>query len=160
AAEVGALLEQHLAHLKQPSLVTRPGTVEAPSQQKSGRRAALVGIAVLGILGAMLSYPYWRPAGQGPMAPGPSGPGGGGSARGAVSGQTEGTASQNLRSLVLQGPGATRDALIDFDEPDRCYSTAAYENAVRRADQCNAFLVRFDLAKLALPPSSRIAAAT
>ena len=31
---------------------------------------------------------------------------------------------------------------------------------MRRADQCNAFLVRFDLAKLELPPKARVAKAT
>ena len=53
-----------------------------------------------------------------------------------------------------------RDALIDFAEPDRSFGAAARDNALRRADQCNAFLVRFDLAKLELPPKARVAKAT
>ena len=62
--------------------------------------------------------------------------------------------------MVLQGRAAVRDALIDFAEPERSFGAAARDNAVRRADQCNAFLVRFDLAKLELPPKARVAKAT
>jgi hypothetical protein len=65
-------------------------------------------------------------------------------------------APEPLRTVVLQGQAAVRDALIDGDEPDRPFGTAARDNPVRRADRCNAFLVRFDLAKLALPPEARI----
>ena len=65
-----------------------------------------------------------------------------------------------LRTHVLQGRTTVRDALIDFGEPDRCFGATARDNAVRRADQCNAFLVRFDLAKLEVPPKDRVAKAT
>ena len=65
-----------------------------------------------------------------------------------------------LTTHVLQGRPAVRDALIDFAEPNRSFGAAARDNALRRADQCNAFLVRFDLAKLDLPPNAHVAKAT
>jgi hypothetical protein len=64
------------------------------------------------------------------------------------------------RTVVLQGRNAVRDALIDFSEPDRSFGAAARDNALRRAEQCNAFLVRFDLAKLEAPSQARVAKAT
>ena len=67
--------------------------------------------------------------------------------------------AEPLRTLVLQGRAAVSDALIDFDEPGRPCGAAARDNAVRRADRCNAFLVRFDLAELE-PPPARVARAT
>jgi hypothetical protein len=65
-----------------------------------------------------------------------------------------------LRTHVLQGRAAVRDALIDFNEPDRCFGSVPNDNGVRRAEQCNAFLVRFDLAKLGLPPKVHVVKAT
>jgi hypothetical protein len=53
-----------------------------------------------------------------------------------------------------------RDALVDFGEPDRSFGAAARDNALRRANRCNAFLVRFDLAKLEASPQTRVAKAT
>src|SRR5262249_12146880 len=140
-----ALLEQHLAHLQQPALVARPGPVELPRQRKPHRVAVLAAAAVLLlVLGAVLTYPLWRPAGPAPVPPGPAGR----------------PATERLRSLVLQGRPAVRAALIDFTEPERRFGAVARDNAVRRADQCNAFLVRFDLAKLGVPPKAHVAEAT
>jgi hypothetical protein len=70
------------------------------------------------------------------------------------------SAPEPMLTQVLQGRDAVRDALIDFDEPERSFGAAVRDNALRRADQCNAFLVRFDLAKLELPPKARVAKAT
>jgi hypothetical protein len=62
---------------------------------------------------------------------------------------------------VLQGRTVVRDALVDFSEPDRAVGATARDNAVRRADQCNAFLVRFDLTALKdMPPRTSAAMAT
>ena len=47
AAEVAALLEQHLAHLQQPSLVARPERVEAPRPHEPRRVVFLAGAAVV-----------------------------------------------------------------------------------------------------------------
>jgi hypothetical protein len=52
------------------------------------------------------------------------------------------------------------DALIDFAEPDRSLGASARDNSLRRANQCNAFLIRFDLAKLSVPPKARVVQAT
>jgi hypothetical protein len=64
------------------------------------------------------------------------------------------------RSYVLQGRAAVRDALIEFSEPERRLGAEARGNAMRRADQCNAFLVHFDLAKLGIPPKTQVTKAT
>ena len=61
---------------------------------------------------------------------------------------------------MLQGRAAVRDALIDFNEPDRGFGASARDNALRRADRCNAFLVHFDLAKLSSLASARVEKAT
>jgi hypothetical protein len=62
---------------------------------------------------------------------------------------------------VLQGRGAVGDALIDFEEPDRAFGAAPRDNELRRrADECTAFLVRFDLTKLEAPAQARVAKAT
>jgi hypothetical protein len=61
---------------------------------------------------------------------------------------------------VLQGRADVRDALIDFAEPDRTFGTMPRDNAVRRAEECNAFLVRFDLSRLDVPARARVAKAT
>jgi len=162
AAEVAALLEQHLAHLQQPSLVARPESVKLPRERKPRWPAVLAASAVvLGLSGAVITYPLWRPAGPRSVTPGPAGSGnGGGQAATPAAAPAERPAPGPLRTHVLQGRTAVRDALIDFIEPDRSFGAAARDNAVRRADRCNAFLVRFDLAKLDLPPTARVAKAT
>jgi hypothetical protein len=63
-------------------------------------------------------------------------------------------------SQVLQGGSDVHDALINFSEPERRFGDVAQDNAVRRAEECNAFLVRFDLTKLELPPQARVEKAT
>jgi serine/threonine protein kinase len=57
---------------------------------------------------------------------------------------------------VLQGRPAVRDALIDFGFPDRKFGAEPRDNAVRRSEQCNAFLVRFELASLGLRKEVRV----
>jgi hypothetical protein len=65
-----------------------------------------------------------------------------------------------LTSHVLQEPADVSAALIDFSEPERRFGGEAYGNPIRRAEQCNAFLVRFDLEKLGLPAKTQVAEAT
>jgi len=75
----------------------------------------------------------------------------------AVEGLASGPANT---SAVLQGRTLVHTALIDFAEPDRRFGDEAYNNSLRRGEQCNAFLVRFDLDKLGLPPRARVTEAT
>src|SRR5262249_60753949 len=69
-------------------------------------------------------------------------------------------APQPPRTSVRRGRAAVRDALIDFSEPGRSFGATARDNALRRADRCNAFLVRFDLSKLEMPTKAHAAKAT
>src|SRR5262249_39175507 len=99
----------------------------------------------------------WRPAGPPSGTIGPSGPGNGG-------GQAQLPAAappttELLRSHVLQGGAAVRAVLIDFGEPERRFGGGDRDDAVRRADQGNSFLVGFDLGKPVLPPQARVAKA-
>jgi len=162
AAEVAALLEQHLAHLQQPSQFAQPVSVRLPRQRKPRSMAVLAAAAVvLGVLGAVVTYPLWRPAGPMSVTPRPDRPGGGGGQAQTPSvAPAEHSAPGPPRTLVLQGRTAVRDALIDFVEPERSFGATARDNSVRRAERCNAFLVRFDLAKLELPLKARVAKAT
>ena len=126
--------------------------------------AALAAAAVvLGGSGAMISYSLRRPAGPISVARRPAGPGdgdGGGPAAATAATPAAQPAPGPMRTRVLQGRAAVSDALIDFLEPERSFGAEARDNAVRRADRCDAFLVRFDLAKLRLPPKARVARAT
>jgi len=162
AAEVAALLEQHLAHLRQPSLVPQPRAVKIPRQHMPRWAAVLAAAAVvLGILGVAITYPFWRPAGPTSSAPGPAAPGnGGGKPQTPADAPTLQPAPEPLRTVVLQGRTAVRDALIDYSAPDRSFGATPRDNAIRRGDQCDAFLVRFDLTKLELPPQAHITKAT
>jgi serine/threonine protein kinase len=162
AAEVAALLEQYLGHLQQPTLVARPDSVRLPREGGRKRTALLAGsAAVVSLLALSVAYLLWR-------ASGPSSDplGAVGKDAGTRQPKTDSAAALTsaaatpLRTYVLQGRSAVRDALIDFSEPDRGFGSSARENALRRADQCNAFLVRFDLAKLDLPAHARVATAT
>jgi hypothetical protein len=147
AADVADLLGRHLAHLQQPSLVARPETGEVPRQRKPRRVAALaVAAVVLALLGAVLAYALWPPTRPMPVTSGPS--------------ADEVPSTALLSNHMLQGRAAVRDALIDFAEPERGLGGVDRDNAVRRADECNAFLVRFDLAKLDAAPKARVAKAT
>ena len=158
AAEVAALLEQHLALLQGQSLIARPKSAKVPRQPKPRWGAVLAAAAVvLGGFGAAITYSLRRPSGPIAVARRPDGPGNGG---GPAQTPAASSAPGPLRTQVLQGRAAVSDALIDFREPERSFGAAARDNAVRRADQCNAFLVRFDLAKLELPPKARVAKAT
>src|SRR5262249_58484756 len=71
APEVATLLEQFLAHVQQPSLVARPGTVVLPRPGKP-RRVALLALAaiVLVVLGAVSASLLRRPVGPTSATPG------------------------------------------------------------------------------------------
>jgi hypothetical protein len=146
AADVADLLGRHLAHLQQPSLAARPETGEVPRQRKPRRVAALATAVVLVLLGAVLTYSLWPPTRSLPVTPELS--------------ADEMPSTALLSNHVLQGRAAVRDALIDFAEPERGLGGVDRDNALRRADECNAFLVRFDLAKLDAAPEARVAKAT
>jgi hypothetical protein len=162
AADVANLLGRHLGHPQDPSLMARPEIGEAPGQRSSSRLAVLAAAAVmLVVLGAVLTYPLWRPAGPKSATSGSSGPGnGGGLVQMPATAPAEHPAAELLRSYILQGRAAVRDALIEFAEPERRFGAEAKDNAVRRADQSNAFLVRFDFAKLGVPSNAHVAQAT
>jgi len=162
AAEVAALLEQHLAHLQQPSLYAQPRATKLPRRAVPRWAVVLAAAAgVLGVLGLVFSYPFWRPTEPTRKAPGPADPGNGGrQAETPLVAPAVRPAPEPPRTVVLQGRTAVRDALIDFTEPDRSFGASARDNAVRRGDQCNSLLVRFDLAKLEVPPQARVAKAT
>src|SRR5262249_42576039 len=120
AAEVAALLEQHLAHLQHPSLVSRPQTGNAPRPRPPRPVAILAAAGVaLVVLGAGLSYFLWPPAGPTPATTGRSGPDSGGQAQLPATAPSE-RPSTEVRSHVLQGRAVVRDALIDFGDPERC----------------------------------------
>ena len=63
-------------------------------------------------------------------------------------------------SKVLQGRDAVRDVLIDPKQPDHKNGGEARGNAVAKAEESGAFLVRFDLDKLDLPKGAKVAKAT
>jgi serine/threonine protein kinase len=152
AAEVADLFGRHLAHVQQPTLVARPQFARVGGQSKT-RRIAVVAAAVVVVaaVGAALTYgPPWRseappqvdkksPADE--LAP------------------AKVSANEILTSHVLQEPAAVSAALIDFDEPERPFGAEAYSNPIRRAERCNAFLVRFDLEKLGLAAKNQVAEA-
>jgi serine/threonine protein kinase len=63
------------------------------------------------------------------------------------------TASRPASSgTLVRGRGVVRDALIDFAKPDRKLGAEPKSNDLRRSDQCNAFLVRFDLSRAVFAP--------
>jgi serine/threonine-protein kinase len=74
---------------------------------------------------------------------------------GATSTTTAPPADSKL-TRVIQGRPAVRDALIDFGSADRKYGAEPKGNPLRRSEQCNAFLVRFDLAPLGLSKEARL----
>jgi serine/threonine protein kinase len=168
ATEVAALLEQHLAHLQQPSLFARPPAVKVRGQRARSWAGMLAGAAVaLGTLGATLTYPYWRPAVRTPLPVEPADPASG--VRQAQSTPESPTPPESpktpaapapVRTIVLQGRTAVQDALIDFALPDRSFGSSARDNALRRGEQCDALLVRFDLAKLNMPAQAQVVKAT
>jgi serine/threonine protein kinase len=168
AAEVAVLLEQHLAHLRTPALVPQPPPVKVPGQP-TPRRIAILAIAAagLGVLGVMMgSYAFWRSHNSTPAGPAVAGAGPGADAapaRTSAAAPTEGIPPAppvQPRTIVVQGRPAVSDALIDFSEPDRSFGATPRDNPVRRAEKCNAFLARFDLGKLDVPPQARVAKAT
>jgi hypothetical protein len=126
AAEVVALLEEHLAHLQRPSLVARSQAVGVPRRRGPRRATVLAAAVVLGGSGAVIGYSLWRPAGPISVAPRLDGPGqGGGPARSPAAAPAAHPAPEPPRTVALQGRAAVRDALIDFDEPGRPFGAAA-----------------------------------
>src|SRR5262245_17605234 len=69
AVEVAELLGQHLAHLQQPGLVSRPATVEAPGRAKSRKAPILAAAALLLAVVALTTYLVLRPGKPGPVVP-------------------------------------------------------------------------------------------
>jgi hypothetical protein len=61
------------------------------------------------------------------------------------------------RGVVIQGRPAVADALITFEKPDQNFGSVPRDNALRRAEQSNAFLVKFDLGKV--PAGAQVASA-
>ncbi|HEV3339534.1 MAG TPA: protein kinase, partial [Pirellulales bacterium] len=162
AAEVAGLLEQHQAHLQQPSLVPRPERVKPPGRRKLSQTTALTAGGALVILGALISYAFWPHVGPVPKNSEPAGPGqAGGQPPVSAAALADHTAATILHRHILQGGADVYDALIDFSEPTRRFGDLPQDNALRRAEhQCDAFLVRFDLTKLKLPPNARVESAT
>ncbi len=173
ATDVAALLEQHLAYLQQPSLATRPDSLHVPRPRNKARTLAILTVTTVLLLGAALAYAF-RPRAE-TTAVIPSQPeavlsGKPAESRGValvravdkqigefLDGKPATAIAPGLpRTVVLQGRAAVRDALIDFAEPERRFGDSARDNPVRRADQCNAFLVHFDLPK----PGARVEKAT
>ena len=60
------------------------------------------------------------------------------------------------RVVTLAGRDAVRDTLIDFELPEKTFGAVPRDNAVRKALQSTAFLVRFDLAKANLPAGAKL----
>ena len=163
AAEVATLLEQHLARLRESSIAP-PEIDQGPRRPKLRRAlilAAAVAAVVLGGLGTVINPSLWRRAGPVPTADRSDGPGNGGvPARVPAAAPTPHLVPASMLAQVLQGHADVSDALISFLEPDRRFGATPRDNEVRRADECNAFLVRFDLARLEVPPQARVAKAT
>jgi len=61
---------------------------------------------------------------------------------------------------VLQGRAVVRDAIIDPEFPDKNFGSVPRDNRIKRHEQCSAFLVRFDLGELDVPPSGQVVKAT
>jgi len=61
---------------------------------------------------------------------------------------------------VLQGRQVVYDAIIDPAFPDQNFGRVAEDNRLKRRDTCNAFLIRFMLNRLKLPPDAEIVKAT
>ncbi len=158
AAEVADLFNRLLAHLRQPSLVPLPQLAKAGGQ--AARHRMLLGdmaAAVLAVVGAVLTYgPSRHTTGPAPITSGATDDEAAPASRPAATARAEEPSSNH----VLQERADVHAALIDFAEPDRRFGGEAYANPLRRAEQSNAFLVRFNLEKLALPPKARIAEAT
>jgi hypothetical protein len=60
----------------------------------------------------------------------------------------------------LQGRDVVRDTLVHPESPEESFGSEARDNEVVRRDGCSAFLVRFDLDGLDLPPDAPIEKAT
>jgi hypothetical protein len=157
AAEVADLFSQHLAHLEHPSQVARPYIADLGRQGKQRPTALLAAaVVVLALCGALITYDrVWRTPAPTPVPPGTT------TDNRPPTAAEKSAATGVLTSHVLQERASVSAALIDFGEPDRRFGGEAYANAVRRTEESsNAFLVRFDLGRLGLPPQSQIAEAT
>ena len=138
--------------------------MKPPGRRKLSRPAALTAAGALVVLGAAHLVPFLA------VTPGPfacnSRAGRPRSGRRACRRRQQQhrpitPAAAVLHRHMLQGGADVYDALIDFAEPTRRFGDVAQDNALRRAEQqCDAFLVRFDLTKLKLPPNARVESAT
>jgi hypothetical protein len=162
---VADLFARQLAHLQQPSLVAQPHIAKVGGTS-SRRPTAVLAAVIVGIviLGSVLAYSRpWRSTGPAPATL-VSSAGGTPSAATTASAATtvvdEPPATGVPSSHVLQERAVVRAALIDFAEPERRFGGEPQDNSLRRGEQCNAYLVRFDLEKLGVPPKARIAEAT
>jgi len=61
---------------------------------------------------------------------------------------------------VVQGQNVVRDTVIDSKAPDQNAANVGRNNRIMRRDDCNAFLLRFDLAQLGIPKEAKIERAT
>ena len=68
--------------------------------------------------------------------------------------------SKKRTQKVVQGRQFVRDTLIDPQAPDKNVGSQRKDNRVMRRNNCNAFLVRFDLSKLRLAKGSKVEKAT
>jgi hypothetical protein len=154
AREVAEVFGRHLAHLQHPNLVPPPQAMRSGQSQRRRQMAVFGGaIAVLAVFGLVLTNPHWR-------SPGPASDTPSSADAGTPAVQAERAATAALSTHTLQERSAVRAALIDFSEPDRRFGAEPYDNPLRRAEQCNALLVRFNLTKLGLAPKARVAEAT
>ncbi len=76
---------------------------------------------------------------------------------GTVGQADRGSNQAESKSVIIQGRPAVADALITFDKPDQNFGSVPRDNALRRTDQSNAFLVRFDLGQV--PAGAQVASA-
>lgn len=154
AAEVADVLRRHLAHYLHPTVAPRPESVVVPRTVSPRSPGILAAIAVGCVgLGIALTFPFWHSAPQVPV-------------------NKDGATAERRAMLVqkpveakpvthvIQGRPGVRDALIDFVDPERRFGSVDRDNALRLAEQGNAFLVHFDLSKLPLSPPARVARAT
>jgi hypothetical protein len=158
AAEVAEVLERHLAQVREAAPAARPDSLQAERRRKPRVAAMLVasaiGLTVLG--GAVFTYPRWRLDGPASGTPVPDRPGNG-AGPGRIPAQEERVAAEPLSSHEVRG----RASLIDFTESERNFSAVGRDNGLRRTkQQCNALLVRFDLAKVSIPAKARLAKAS
>ncbi len=68
--------------------------------------------------------------------------------------------SSPAKAKALQGRAFVRDTIIDPEFPDKNFGSTQRDNRVKRRNDCNAMLIRFDLDKLDLAPGAKPKKAT